>query len=88
MGSVDQRYVGAAAGTSSTMRVAGQSFSLGIAALVLAVTVGRHEIGPADHANLLESIRVTFMIFAVLCVVGVLACLVGTGRRHAETHEV
>ncbi len=36
-----------AAATSATMRVAGQSFSLGIAALVLAVIVGRHEIGPS-----------------------------------------
>lgn len=88
MGSVDRRYVGVAAATSSTMRVSGQSFSMGIAALVLAVVVGRHEIGPSDHAHLLSSIRITFLIFAVLCVVGVVASLVGPGRRRpVETRE-
>jgi len=69
------------------MRVTGQSFSLGIAALVLAVVVGRHEIGPADHVHLLSSVRITFLIFAVLCVIGVLASLVGPGRRHAKPQE-
>lgn len=87
MGSVGRRYVGVAAATSSTMRVTGQSFSLGIAALVLAVVVGRHEIGPADHVHLLSSVRITFLIFAVLCVIGVLASLVGPGRRHAKPRE-
>ncbi len=83
MGSVDRRYVSVAAATSSTMRVAGQSFSMGIAALVLAVVVGRHEISAADHVNLMTSIRTTFLIFASLCVVGVAAALIGPGRRKA-----
>jgi len=81
MGSVDRRYVGVAAATSSTMRVSGQSFSMGIAALVLAVVAGRHEISASDHVNLLTSIRITFLIFGVLCVLGVAAALVGPGRR-------
>ena len=86
MGSVDRRYVSVAAATSSTMRLSGQSFSLGIAALVLAVVVGRHEITAADHVHLLTSIRITFLIFTVLCVIGVAASLVGPGR-HAKAHE-
>lgn len=81
MGSVERRYVSLAAATSASMRVVGQSFSLGIAALVLAVVVGRHEIGPADHVHLLTSVRTTFLIFAVLCVLGVFTSLVGPGRR-------
>jgi MFS family permease len=81
MGSVDRRYVGVAAATSSTMRVSGQSFSMGITALVLAVVVGRREIGVADHVHLLTSIRMLFLIFASLCVLGVVASLVGPGRR-------
>ena len=86
MGSVERRYVGVAAATSATMRVSGQSFSMGIAALVLAVVVGRHEITASDLAHLLSSIRITFLIFAVLCAIGVVASLVGPGRR-AKTHE-
>ncbi|NLO28880.1 MAG: MFS transporter [Actinobacteria bacterium] len=88
MGSIDRRYVGVGAATSSTMRVAGQSFSMGIAALVLAVVVGRHEIGPSDHVHLLRSVQMTFLIFAVLCVIGVFVALVGPGRRKgAETAQ-
>jgi MFS family permease len=86
MGSVDRRYVSVAAATSSTMRVSGQSFSMGIAALVLAVVVGRHEIGIADHVHLLTSIRILFLFFAPLCVLGVVASLVGPGRR-AKPHQ-
>jgi MFS family permease len=84
MGSVDRRYVSVAAATSSTMRVAGQSFSMGIAALVLAVMVGRREITASDHVHLMSSIRTTFLIFASLCVIGVAASLVGPGRRKPE----
>ena len=84
MGSVDRRYVSVAAATSSTMRVAGQSFSMGIAALMLAVMVGRHQIGASDHVHLMSSIRATFLIFASLCVIGVAASLVGPGRRRPK----
>jgi MFS family permease len=89
MGSVDRRYVGVAAATSATMRVSGQSLSMGIATLVLAVVVGRHEIGIADYPHLLSSIRITFLIFASLCLVGLVASLVGPGRQRptAETAQ-
>ncbi len=80
MGSVARRDVSVAAATSSTMRVSGQSFSMGIATLVLAVVVGRHEISAADHVSLLMSMRILFLIFAPLCVLGVAASLVGPGR--------
>ncbi len=85
MGSVEKRYVGVASATLATMRVAGQSISTGVATLVLAVLVGRHAIEPADYGNLLTSVRVSFAIFAVLCVFGVMASLVGPGK--GETNE-
>ncbi len=86
MGSVDKRYVGTASATSGTMRVSGQSISMGIATLVLAVVVGRHQkIGPGDYPHLLTSIRITFVIFAALCVAGLVASLVGPGRHQGQT---
>jgi EmrB/QacA subfamily drug resistance transporter len=77
MGSVDRRYTGVASATIGTMRLTGQNISMGLATLVLAVVVGRHPIGPADYGNVLTSVRITFAIFTVLCVVGVAASLVG-----------
>jgi hypothetical protein len=77
MTSVEQRYVGVAGATLATMRVTGQSFSQGIATLVLAVVIGRHVIETVDYPNLLTSVRITFAIFAALSVLGVVASLIG-----------
>jgi EmrB/QacA subfamily drug resistance transporter len=80
MGSVEARYLGVASATIGTMRLAGQNISLGLATLVLAIVVGRHEIGPSDYPHLLTSVRISFAIFTVLCVLGVAASLVGPRR--------
>jgi EmrB/QacA subfamily drug resistance transporter len=87
MSSVDKRYIGTGSATVATMRVAGQGLSMGIAGLILATVVGRHEIdaqSPIDLANLLTSVRLSFAIFAGLCVLGIVAVLVG-GPRPAQT---
>ncbi len=86
MGSVDRRYTGVASATIGTMRLTGQNISMGLATLVLAVVVGRHPIGPADYGHVLTSVRITFAIFTVFCVVGVAASLVGP-RRDAAAPE-
>jgi EmrB/QacA subfamily drug resistance transporter len=80
MGSVERRWVGVASATLATMRLAGQNMSMGVATLILAVEVGRHAIQPADYPRVLSSVRVSFLIFTVLCVVGVVASLVGPRR--------
>ena len=86
MGSVEQRHVGVAGATLATMRVSGQSISQGIATLVLALVVGRHVIETTDYPHLLTSVRITFAIFAALCVIGVMASLVGPKRRGEAEH--
>jgi MFS family permease len=83
-GSVEPRYVGLAGATLATMRVTGQSLSQGIATLVLAIVVGRHVIAAGDYPHLLTSVRVTFAIFAALCVLGLASSLVGQRRRKPD----
>jgi EmrB/QacA subfamily drug resistance transporter len=85
LGSVEKRFVGVASATLSTMRMAGQNISLGLATLVLAIVVGRHEIQTSDYPHLLTSVRITFAVFTVLCVLGVAASLVGPRRREGST---
>lgn len=89
MGSVETRWVGVASATLVTMRQVGMSMSMGIATLVLALVVGRQVIQTADHPHLLTSVRITFLIFTVLCAAGAFASLVGprrkAGRRGAPT---
>jgi EmrB/QacA subfamily drug resistance transporter len=84
MGSVDRRYSGVASATISTMRMTGQNVSMVLAALLLSVFVGRHEIRSTDYPDLLTSVRLTFAILAGLCVLGVAASFVGPKQEAAS----
>lgn len=75
MGSVERRYVGIASASIGTTRMVGQAISIGLATMVMALVVGRHDIQPADYPNLLTAVRITFGITTALCVVGVAASL-------------
>jgi MFS family permease len=71
MGSVERRHLGVASASVGTMRVVGQSISVGVATMVMAVIVGRHDIMPADYPNLLTAVRVTFGILSAMCLLGI-----------------
>jgi MFS family permease len=75
MGSVDRRAYGVASATLGTMRLTGNLLSMATCTLILAIFLGRQQIAPALHAVFLQGVRVTFAIFAVLCVLGVFASL-------------
>ena len=77
MGSVDPHIAGVSSATIATMRMTGQNVSLGLATLVVAVVAG----SALDATNVLTIVRITFAIFAGLCVVGVAASLVGPRRN-------
>jgi EmrB/QacA subfamily drug resistance transporter len=76
MSSVEKRYLGIAAATLGTMRLTGQMLSLGIAALIFALTIGRVQITPEYYPLFLNAMQIAFLIFAVLCVGGIVASLV------------
>jgi len=71
MGSVERRFYGVASATVSTMRLIGQTMSIGIATLVFALFIGRVQITPDQYPALLESIQLCFMVFTALCFIGV-----------------
>lgn len=75
MGSVERRFLGAAAAAVAVMRSIGMSVSMGITALVFALIIGRREILPADYPAFLLSMRISLVVCAVLCVVGIGASL-------------
>jgi EmrB/QacA subfamily drug resistance transporter len=76
MSSVEKRYLGIAAATLGTMRLTGQMLSLGTAALVFALIMGRVQITPEYYPLFLSAMQIAFLIFAALCVGGVVASLV------------
>ncbi len=73
MGSVDAKYYGQASATMGTMRLTGQAFSMGIAGMAIALQVGNRSIEPIVYPEFLKSMHITFVIFAVLCAIGVYA---------------
>ncbi len=75
MSSVEKRSYGVASAVLATVRQVGMTFSLGIVMLVFAVRLGRVQITPEHHAAFLASLNTAFIIFAVLCFLGIFASL-------------
>ncbi len=75
MSSVDKKFYGIASGTLGTMRLMGQSLSMGIAMLIFAIFIGRTQIIPEHHYLFLKSTKINFLIFSSLCFIGIFASI-------------
>ncbi len=75
MGAAPKTAYGVASATVATMRQVGMVFSMGIAMLMFALHIGRVEITPEYYPAFLESMKTSFIIFAVLCFGGIFASL-------------
>ena len=73
MGSVDSKFYGVASGSVGTMRMIGQMLSMGIVLILFSVLIGKTEINPQVHEPFLQSMRISFTLFAILCFVGIFA---------------
>lgn len=77
MGSVERSLYGVASSLMNNMRLLGQSISMAIVSLVMSILMQNLAIGdPGYIEKLLVSNRIIFMIFAILCGLGVAASLV------------
>jgi len=75
MSSVEKRYLGIASATLGTMRLTGMMFSTAIAAMAINLYVGDRIIGKDNIPEFMQSVRVIFSVFAVLCALGIFASL-------------
>jgi EmrB/QacA subfamily drug resistance transporter len=75
MSSVEKKHLGVASGVVGTMRMVGQMLSMGIAMMIISVYVGRQQITPEVYPGYVAGMRTGFMIFSVLCVLGIFASL-------------
>jgi EmrB/QacA subfamily drug resistance transporter len=82
MSSVEKKYLGTASATLGTMRLTGQMFSMAIAAMAIHLFVGDSVISTANSPGFMHSVRVIFIVFAVLCLLGVFASL-ARGKKPA-----
>ena len=81
MGSVERRFYGVASAMVSTMRLLGQTFSMGFALLVFAIFIGNVQITMLQYPALLSSIHTVFLICTVLCFIGIFAALTRTKNK-------
>jgi EmrB/QacA subfamily drug resistance transporter len=87
MGAAARESYGVASAMLSAMRLTGQMLSMGVATLILTLVMGRKEIGAGTSGPFLSAARITFIVFGVLCVIGVLASL-ARGKLRDGASEV
>jgi MFS family permease len=73
MSSVERRHYGQASATTGTMRLTGQSFSMGIAAMAISIYMGQAKIVPELLGKFMQSISTTFTIFTAITALGIYA---------------
>ena len=76
MSSVEKRYLGMASATTGTMRLTGQSISMGITMMMIALFVGKTQLTIENHSHFMVCLHVTFGVFALLCMIGVYTSMV------------
>jgi MFS family permease len=75
MGSVERRFYGVASGMLGTARLIGQTFSMGVVTLLLALLIGPVAISPELYPDFLTTTKIAFATFTALCVCGIFASL-------------
>ncbi|MGB9697287.1 MAG: MFS transporter [Ignavibacteria bacterium] len=75
MSSVKSSLYSTAASTLSSMRMIGQSFSMGIVTIVFSIMFGSIKFAAIDIPILLSSIRLVLIIFVILCFAGIFSSL-------------
>lgn len=81
MSAVDKKFYGVASGTLATMRVVGQTLSMGVVMFMFAHYMGEAQITPEYHEKFLRSMQAIFLIFACLSFLGIFASM-ARGKIH------
>lgn len=71
MNSVHKTEYGFASGVMASMRMFGQTLSMGLAQLVFAVFIGAVHITPEIFPVFMKSLKVAFALFCIICLVGI-----------------
>jgi hypothetical protein len=66
------------------MRLIGQMLSMGIAMTLFSAYIGQVEIGPVNYPGLLAAIRTGFMVFTILCIIGIYPSLARGRMREGD----
>ena len=76
MSSVEKKYYGIASATLGTMRQIGQMLSMGIAMILFSLIIGRIKITTEQSSLFLQAMKISFIIFSILCFLGIYTSLI------------
>ncbi len=83
MSSVEKKHLGVTSSVLSTMRLFGQMISMGLIMLVLSLMVGKVNLSADTVPQFMVSSRLLFLIFALLCTLGIFASF----SRHEKSDK-
>ena len=83
MGSVEPRYLGIAAGLSSSMRTLGMMNSMIIITIIFSMLMRGEPVTPETQPQFLLSMRSALSVFCVLCLLGIVCSLGRVKKRSA-----
>jgi len=81
MSSVENKHYGVASATLATMRNLGMMFSMAIASLSVHIFIRNRPLGDLTIPDFMHSSKVIFLLFSVLCLVGVFTSLRNSTRK-------
>ena len=87
MSSVEKRDLAIASATIGTMRLTGQMISMAIASMAIHIFIGETKISTSNIPQFINSVDVIFIIFAVLCFIGVFASL-ARGEKNNRSKSI
>lgn len=85
MSSVPRQFYGVAAGAQGTMRSTGMMLSMCIVMILFSVIIGEGGIIPENYPAFMTSMRTAYIIFAVLCFIGIFFQLAGRKSEMEKT---
>lgn len=86
MSSVDKRFLGVASATQATMRLIGQILSMSLAAMIIHIFLGDAKITDSNEHLFMSASTIIFIIFAILCFIGIFASL-ARGKRSSPVQD-
>lgn len=75
MACVEKEDYGVASSILSTMRSVGHSMSMAIVTFIIASKIGTATLNDAEPGQLVETMRISFIVFTVICAVGIFISL-------------
>ena len=88
MSSIEKQYYGIASSTLASMRMVGQMFSMAIVILIISNKIGTASVTPENLPHFINGLRLAFIVFSVLCFIGIFFSLLRGTIHHDKESKI